>query len=65
MEVSVDLELKSELADDNGKISIDRMLQVRRKLQSGTSVIPLPPDDSQTMSRDMWQSPSLVASGSK
>jgi hypothetical protein len=37
MEVSVDLELKSELADDNGKISIDRMLQVRRKLQSGTT----------------------------
>lgn len=36
-QVSVDLELKSELVDGNGKISIDRMLQVRRKLQSGTT----------------------------
>lgn len=35
--VPMDLELKSELVDDDGKISINRMLQVRRKLQSGTT----------------------------
>jgi len=32
---AIDLELKSELVHDHGKISIDRMLQVCCKLQSG------------------------------
>ena len=36
MQVSMDLELKSELVDGNGKISINCMLQVHCKLQSGT-----------------------------
>lgn len=35
--VPTDISLKSELVDDKGKISIACMLQVRRKLQSGTT----------------------------